>query len=431
MEKGRKNTQRERLLAGMIAAAAAGGGYARVSVAPVIAQAGVSRPTFYEYFADKEDCFLATIADSHHRLLAEIRPAVEAAQPERATRAAIGALVGFARTEPTIAHFLLNEPMTGGPRALDARDEGIAEIAQIIDRAHAQAPAEAAIPDISSRMLIGGVYRLLASRLRRGALERPRLQEELESWIESYEQPRAEHRWSSLAPALAVARSPLHPEAPLRAPNALPPGRARGSEEVAENHRLRILFAAAQLAREQGYTATTIADIARLAKVEHRAFYRLFTDKQDAYMALHEFVAQRLVAITATAFFAGADWPERIWEGIRASLQFLAENPTIAHVGFVEAYAVGPGAVQRVEDSHIGFTIFLQEGYQYRPREDPPSRLALEAIAVTQYELGYQQTRKNASELAAFIPHLVHLALTPFLGAVETNRFIDRKMGGG
>jgi AcrR family transcriptional regulator len=430
MQKGRRNTQRERLLASMIAAATSGG-YARVSVASVITRAGVSRPTFYEYFTDKDDCFLAAIADSHHRLLAEIRRAVEAEQPERATQAAVGALVGFARTEPTIAHFLLNEPMAGGPRALDSRDEGIAEIAQIIDEAHGHGLPGSAAPDLPSQILIGGIYRLLASRLRRGAPDLTALQAELLDWIKSYEQPAGKHRWHPLEPTTPPTPSPFLPDLPLRAPKPLPPGRPRAPEEATENHRQRILFAAAEIAQEKGYTATTVADITRLAKVDGRAFYRLFTDKQDVYMALNEFVLQNLVSVTAAAFFAGATWPERMWEGIRASLQFMQSNPTIAHTGFVESYAVGPGAVQRVEDSHIGFTIFLQEGYQHTPRENDPSRLALEAIAVTQYELGYQQTRRDAAELAAFIPHLVHLALTPFLGAVETNRFIDRKMGGG
>jgi AcrR family transcriptional regulator len=69
--------------------------------------------------------------------------------------------------------------------------------------------------------------------------------------------------------------------------------------------------------------------------VDGRTFYRLFTDKQDAFMALNEFVLQNLVSVTAAAFFAGAGWPERMWKGISASLQFMQNNPTIAHAGFV------------------------------------------------------------------------------------------------
>jgi AcrR family transcriptional regulator len=406
-------------------------GYAAASIARTIAQAGVSRPTFYEYFTDKDDCFLAALADSHQQLLPEIHQAIQNAPPEQAAQAAIAALIDFASSQPTRARFLLTEPMAAGPQALDARDRGITDIAHIIDEAHQQAPADAATPDLSSGMLIGGVYRLLASRLRRAAPDLDRLHQQLLHWIASYEQPAGKHRWSTLAPAPPVPPSPFLPETPLSPPQPLPPGRPRVTEqEVAENHRRRILFAAAEVAREKGYTASTVEDITHTAHVSRKAFYHLYADKQDAFMAVHELVLQNVVSVTAAAFFAGATWPERIWEGIRASLQFLQANPTIAYFGFVESYAVGPGAVQRIEDSHIGFTIFLQEGYQHQPREHDPSRLALEAIAVTQYELGYRQTRHDPTKLARYIPHLVHLALTPFLGPAETNKFIDAKMKG-
>ncbi|HXM87565.1 MAG TPA: TetR/AcrR family transcriptional regulator, partial [Solirubrobacteraceae bacterium] len=56
--KGQKSTQRERLVHGMVEAANVGG-YASANVSAVIANAGVSRPTFYEYFVDRDDCFVA------------------------------------------------------------------------------------------------------------------------------------------------------------------------------------------------------------------------------------------------------------------------------------------------------------------------------------------------------------------------------------
>src|SRR6185437_16720714 len=51
--------QRERMYGGMIEAVAERG-YSRTTVAHVIGLAGVSRRAFYEQFANKEECFLAT-----------------------------------------------------------------------------------------------------------------------------------------------------------------------------------------------------------------------------------------------------------------------------------------------------------------------------------------------------------------------------------
>jgi len=426
---GRKETQRQRLLAGVIAAANHGG-YANVNVSAIIGEAGVSRPTFYEYFAEKDDCFLAAVADIQQRLLAEIQQAVASQPPEHAVSAAIEAIVAFAGSQPAMARFLTNETMAGGPRTLDARDEGIAKIAQIIEHAYEQLDATASIPDLSAAVVIGVVYRLLASRLRRGEPALTGMLEELLEWIRSYGQPVGEHRWRTLTPAATPAPSPFVAKTPLRAPPPLPPGRPRiGEEAVAENHRQRIMFATAQLVQQQGYTATTIAEITKLAGVDGRVFYRLFTDKQDAFSAIHELGFQALMATTAGAFFAAEQWPMRMWEALRALTQWLGNNPAIAHVGFVESYAVGPGAVQRVEDSLIAFTIFLREGYQYEPQHSPPSRLALEAIVTSVFEILYRQVSQSATpEIAGLTGHLIHLSLTPFLGAVETDRFIDEKV---
>src|ERR1700727_770764 len=80
--KGRKATQRERLVASMISATNSRG-YARASVSAVIEQAGVSRPTFYDYFRDRDDCYLGALDDVYQRLLLVVRERVGAGPAER------------------------------------------------------------------------------------------------------------------------------------------------------------------------------------------------------------------------------------------------------------------------------------------------------------------------------------------------------------
>jgi AcrR family transcriptional regulator len=409
-------------------------GYAGANVSAVIAHAGVSRPTFYDYFKDKDDCFLATLTDANEQLVAEIRDAVASQAPEKATEATVEALVDFANAQPAMALFVMSEAMAGGPRALEVRDRGIAEIEQVVEGAHRSLSAGTAIPDISPSMLVGGIYRLLSARLRRGEPAISGLLEDLLSWIKSYEQPASAQRWRTLELGPTLSPSPHLTDTQLRVPAALPPGRPGVSkEEVAENHRQRILLAAARLAEKKGYTATTVAEITKLARVDGRAFYAAFSDKQEAFMAVHEIGVQQVMSATAGAFFAGgSSWPERIWEAGRALFQFLENNPLIAHVGFVEAYAVGPGAVQRVEESHVTFTIFLQEGYQHEPQASTPSRLALEAIITTIFEFVYHQTRtSDEPQISGLIGQMAFLAMAPFLGAAEANRFIDERLSAG
>ena len=306
MQTGRKSTQRERLLTGLITAANHHG-YARASVSAVIAEARVSRPTFYDYFRDRDDCFLTAVIDVQDRLLAQVRGAIAEESRGLALSAAVRALIGFAGSQPEMARFLTNEPLAAGPLALDVRDRGIAAIARVVERSYRRVDPATAIPDFSHRMLIGGIHRLLASRLRRGEPNLSALLTDLQGWIKLYERPIAGHKWRSLKSGPSLSPSPYLPVAPLRAPGALGPGRARmREEEVAESQRQRIMFAAARLAEDKGYNATTIGDITRSAQIDGRLFYGMFASKQDAFMAVHEMGFQRVMEVTAGAFFAGS-----------------------------------------------------------------------------------------------------------------------------
>src|SRR2546427_567516 len=101
MQKGHKSTQRERLLAGMILAANRDG-YAHANVSEVIAEAGVSRPTFYDYFTDKDDCFVAAVTHAHEGLLSDVAAAVESSPPAQSAAACVEATVAFAGSEPEL-----------------------------------------------------------------------------------------------------------------------------------------------------------------------------------------------------------------------------------------------------------------------------------------------------------------------------------------
>jgi AcrR family transcriptional regulator len=424
-----KDTQRGRLLAAM-RALAAGEGYLSATIARVIADAGVSRPTFYEYFRDKEDCFLAVLAQAQRALHDEVTQAVGEAPPERAMTSALGALVRFAERRPQLARIVMNEPLTAGPRTLDARDRNIADLAALIDCAEQGAPAHAPTPDLAPGVLLGAVARMLAARLREHRPAGPAMLDELAPWLAGYEQPRSGHRWRALEPLAPPAPWPLLPEMLLRAPPPVSERRARGREDLRENQRQRIMFATAEQSAEVGYTATTIAAITARAGVDRRAFNALFADKQQAFMAIHELSFQRTMALTAAAFAAGTSWPERVWEAGRAFTQSFHSNPAVARVGFVDPYAVGGDALARVEDSHTAFTIFLDQGRAEAGGASPATGpLALQAIAAAIFEIAYREARRDRDRrLSSLLPHIVFLCLAPFLTPAAANRFIDGRL---
>jgi AcrR family transcriptional regulator len=423
----RKRTQRERLIAGMIAAAARHG-YTGATVSHVIAHAGVSRPTFYEYFADKDECFLAAHRELSLLLIEEVRHAVAQAAPEQAVYAAIRAFIRLSEEFPDRACFLTNETMAAGWHGLDYHDRLIEDMARVVEQAAAQASADVPLPDLPVQLAFGAGRWLLAPPLRRGERDLKGLGDELIRWIESYETPRSEHRWSTLEPGPELAPTPHVAQISLIPPPAIPPGRSRLSNgEIARNQRERILYATAEVAASKGYTVTTIADIVAAAAVDRRVFYRHFQDKQQAFLAVHEFCVQQLMAVTAGAFFSVSDWPERAWEAMRAATQFQATHSVIAHIALVESHAVGPSAIQRIDDIRTAFTIFFQEGNQHS--DAPSSPMAMEAILAAIFEICYRRAREGKSELISRMACTgAYIMMAPFLGPVATNEFIEEKL---
>jgi AcrR family transcriptional regulator len=415
------------LIAGMIAAANRHG-YAGATVSHVIAHAGVSRPTFYEYFTDKDDCFLAAHRELSQLLIWEIRQAVAAVAPEQAIQAAIRTLVRLCEEYPDRAGFLTNEAMAGGWRGLDERDHLIEAIAEIVGRARARATAQTPTPDLPIQLVIGAGRWLLAPALRRGEQDLSALTDDFIRWVEGYEMPNGEHRWHTLELGPKLPPSPHISPISLRPLPAIPPGRSKLSEaEIARNQRERIMYATAVQAAAKGYTVTTIADITAAAGVDRRVFYKHFGNKQQAFLAVHEFGIQQVMALSASAFFSTANWPDRIWEAMCASAQFQATHPIVTHIALVESHAVGASAIQRIDDSRAAFTLFLQEGNRHR--DHPASRTAMEATAGAIFEICYRLARSGQNDqMPRLISNGAFIALAPFIGPIAANEFIDRKL---
>lgn len=422
-----KGTQRERLIAGMIAATRRYG-YEGANVSQVIAGAGVSRPTFYEYFADKDDCFRHTHSELADRLIDEVGQAIAAAPPGHAPQATIRCLVELAEALPDRASLLVNETMAGGLRALDAHDALIDRMVALVEAADARVAPDVPSPDLPVKTALGAGRWLLALALRRGERDLAGLRDELIGWVELYERPREEHRWRVLEPASRVPSSPHFSPLPLVPPPSLSRGRPRQSAaETARNQRERILYATAKLSVSDGYNNTTVAGITAAAGVDRRVFYRHFRDRQQAFLAIHELAIQHVMTLAAAAFFSAEEWPERVWAAMLATTQFEAEHPVVSYLGHVESHALGAPAIQRIDDSRAAFTIFLQEGSRYT--ESPPTRTAMEAVAGAVFEIGYQQARAGQIEqVSRLAPHAAYLALAPFMGPARASEFVDAKL---
>jgi AcrR family transcriptional regulator len=102
---------------------------------------------------------------------------------------------------------------------------------------------------------------------------------------------------------------------------------------------------------EKGYQATTIADIAREARVSKTVVYAHFKDKEDCLLELYSRANTNvLIRVREAQERAGAEglpWRERIRSGIGAYLETLAGGAEVAWTALVEVQAAGRPALAR------------------------------------------------------------------------------------
>jgi AcrR family transcriptional regulator len=147
-------TQRERILAAterLIAEKSCAG----TTIEAIVKEAGVSSVTFYEHFADKDECFVAAF----DRAVEELRAAMpaELSGPEQAP-GALAALLEAIDADPARARLCFVEAQQGGP-LLRARYEAALDA------------VAAELSDSLGQAIVGGLAWLLRERLELGGGE--------------------------------------------------------------------------------------------------------------------------------------------------------------------------------------------------------------------------------------------------------------------
>jgi AcrR family transcriptional regulator len=172
-----RESQRERLL-GALAEAVAARGYAGAAVADVISLAGVSRKTFYEHFANKEECFLAAYEAGVEMVLDAIDAAVAAAlDPYSAAAAGTRAYTQTLAANPSLARAFFLEVLAAGEAALARRELVLERFADQLERIYSDARRGLVVlpeppPRYVFRACVGAVNELVTTELRRGGPER-------------------------------------------------------------------------------------------------------------------------------------------------------------------------------------------------------------------------------------------------------------------
>jgi AcrR family transcriptional regulator len=156
--------QRTRVL-GALCEVVAERGAAGATVAHIVARAGVSRRTFYELFADREECFLAAFDQAVERAAARVIPAFEGTGRWRErVRGALVALLGFFDEEPDLGALCVVHALGAGPRALERRAEVVRVLVAAVEEGRGEAKRGEVAP-LSGEGVVGAVLAVLHTRL--------------------------------------------------------------------------------------------------------------------------------------------------------------------------------------------------------------------------------------------------------------------------
>jgi AcrR family transcriptional regulator len=143
--------QRARLLQAAVLVACEDG-YEGMSTTAVAARAGVSRKTFYDLFAGREDCFLAVVEDTLGKLAA-----------------ALVVLLAFLERERGAGGLALSYIVGHGPSANELRAQVLGRARALVDEGRAQAGPRQELSPLTAELVLGGVLAVMHARLQRSS----------------------------------------------------------------------------------------------------------------------------------------------------------------------------------------------------------------------------------------------------------------------
>lgn len=386
-----ERNQRDRLYAATVAVVSEKG-FARTTLADLLATAGVSSRTFYRHFPDKTACLGATVI----AVLERFRDTVEA---PRAGGDPAGELIAYLRRvavalaeQPAAAKLCLVDAFAAGPRA----QEGLVAARQRLEvdlrRLYREIPGQGTIPDQLLAARFGALIEIAVSRLRRGSgAELPGLVEELVPIVLA-EQPPPRN-------LLPTSRPPVSEPEPL----------------AALDHVERAIRAFAVLVAEQGYAQTNVEDVIRRASMSSTTFYEHFSGKDDLMYAAIDNACALALAAALPAFSRASDWPDAVRAGFAAVFNFLASRPDLARLALVESYVAGDRALARCNQGLAPLAQLLVNNTNEWTTMPP---LSYELIAGTlRSMICTSLSSHSAAALPALAPLCTYVTLAPFLGA--------------
>ncbi len=401
-----EENQRARLCGAMIEAIAARG-YDATSVAELSRLAGVSKRTFYEQWANKEECFLAT----HDMITRCALSGVVFAHGEESNREAalhdlFEAFVHAAADRPKAARLVLVDTVGTARAAFDRTDRARRRFERLVVSGFGRSPAAVVLPPAVATGIVCGVEHVVCESLpgeRAGEL---------------YGLAGALADWALAHDCAAISALPVPgPAGPERSAN-WPRVRARTSDV-----RGRILRAAAEIAAREGHAHVTPRRIIRRAGVSDAAFGALYESAEECCLDALDLVGLEAMTSAVAASRTVGDGVRGAYRGIAALLEYVAEDPVLSGLLRVYAFADDAAAVERRERMLQRYVNLLVS--RLSQRLQPPCVVAEATVGALWGIVRCHVAGGAGHMLPALAGQAAYVALAPIVGAEAAVRAID------
>lgn len=378
--------QRERLFAAAVAVAARKG-FEAMTVADLLEMSGVSRSAFYVHFANKTECLIAAATELVDPAIAALVP--QGRDPELEPRRAFEAFISLIAAQPAASKVAFVELHAAGAPGEELADRAFQALADKVAKLDAASLRPSSPPDLTIA-LIGGVRKLIHSRLARGKLAELEAQApQIWEWIERVEPPPG---------------------------TLLTPRRQRPATGGFQGYTPaeRIARAVASLVAEKGYGEMSTDDIAARAKISLSTFYENFANRRDALLGTLEMSGAQITALAVPAARRTGSWREGVRALYEAICHYFAAEPALAELALVGVYGAGDKALRRRDRVIEQLTAMLGPGFGENP--SAPA-ISAEAATATAYSLMREHVRAHGPEnVSAVVPLATYVTLVAFIG---------------
>jgi AcrR family transcriptional regulator len=410
MDRNQVVLHQRRRIHGALIEAVAENGYEDTSIKQIVGLAGVSRRAFYEQFANKEECFLATfdlIVRRDIKLIKQVYLASDGPLEDRA-RAVFQRFAKSTAEEPNATTLVVVEAQRAGRAGALRVRRATGACEQMLAHSFAEAPDSKTLPMPIIRGIAGGLHGTAASFLSEEHRTRVDLAEELLNWTLLFQTPEAEMLSGRMAARLNTR---------MREISATYGHGLNGAEAPPRDERARLLQGILRLVTREEFRNLSAPQIAEEANVPVEVFCELFDGKdgkERCFLEALENISDQLLEITADPELVGGDWPRAVRRVLGELMRYLAEHPLHARTLAQEAFFSGTEALERTVELSRAIATLLTEGAPTKPR----GALTSDAVAgAIWHTIRCQASAGRIQLLAALSDHLAYVVLAPFIGA--------------